>query len=319
MNMNTKIKVTVILTCLAALLLTCDKVEDIAYWQLADNPGGDVVWTLTAKDNLLFAGTKSGGVYSSADSGNTWIGKNEGLPEFNNWIVTLKSYDDILYRGGFGGIYRSTNNGELWEDINTDVTNFWVFAIEQKGNRIFAGTKAGGLFYTDNIGKTWIPPNSGLPMDASIEPITITNDYILASAYWKGIFKSIDEGVTWTSVSNGLPEDKLEVYALIENNGVLIAATNDGIYTSSDNASSWISSNEGLRSYIPVRSLIVSGNQIFAGEYGNVYMSSDNGMKWQSVGEGLPETHIYSLAIHKNFLFAGTGSGSIWRISLASL
>ena len=52
-----------------------------APWQPTGPPGADVrTVVLSNESNILYAGTRSGGVYVSDDQGQTWATMNQGLP-----------------------------------------------------------------------------------------------------------------------------------------------------------------------------------------------------------------------------------------------
>ena len=50
-----------------------------------------------------------------------------------------------------GGIYRSSNNGLSWEQVNTGLAYPYVRSLTVSGNTLFAGTLGGGV-YKANIG-----------------------------------------------------------------------------------------------------------------------------------------------------------------------
>ena len=60
-----------------------------------------------------------------------------------------------------------------------------------------------------------------------------------------------------------------------------------------------------------ILSLAVSGNNIFAGTYVyGVYLSTNNGSNWKQIAfNQYSSQYIYSLAVIKNYIFAGTSDG----------
>ena len=67
--------------------------------------------------------------------------------------------DDTLFAGTPGGVFRSVDGGDTWEEINQGLTNTNVralvvspaFAID---DTLFAGTN-GGVFRSTDRGDTW--------------------------------------------------------------------------------------------------------------------------------------------------------------------
>ena len=65
---------------------------------------------------------------------------------------------------GAGGVYRSTDDGDNWVEINHGViqTDVRALAINANGH-IFAGTYfGGGVFRSTDDGDSWTPVNEGL-------------------------------------------------------------------------------------------------------------------------------------------------------------
>jgi len=59
------------------------------------------------------------------------------------------------------GVFRSTDNGDSWTQVNTGLTNESVgcLAINSSGH-IFAGTYGGGIFRSTDNGGTWTAVNN---------------------------------------------------------------------------------------------------------------------------------------------------------------
>lgn len=90
---------------------------------------GALVIAVTPSGNRVYAGT-IGGVYMSADGGNTWTPKNVGLPATKviSELVIDASCPCRLYAGlGYyqgnylygGGVYQSTDGGNSWTPLTT--------------------------------------------------------------------------------------------------------------------------------------------------------------------------------------------------------
>jgi hypothetical protein len=66
--------------------------------------------------------------------------------------------------GGAGGVYRFTDYGDSWAEINHDMIQTDVRSLAtNSGRHIFAGTYfAGSVFRSTDSGDTWTPVNKGL-------------------------------------------------------------------------------------------------------------------------------------------------------------
>ena len=73
---------------------------------------------------------------------------------------------DLLFAGTAGsGIFRSTNQGQRWEEVNSGLENHLeirCLSIDKYSNRILAGTALGGVFGSTDLGEHWQSLNTGL-------------------------------------------------------------------------------------------------------------------------------------------------------------
>ena len=93
-------------------------------------------------NSTLFAGQFGYGVYTSQDSGDTWIQKNNGLT-----ITTSSGYKyftvigNMVFVGTEKNIYVTTDKGNHWKKVNTDFpSDIIINSITSNSNTLFAGT-----------------------------------------------------------------------------------------------------------------------------------------------------------------------------------
>jgi photosystem II stability/assembly factor-like uncharacterized protein len=204
----------------------------------------------------------------------------------------------------YGGVFRSTANGENWTAVNAGLPSCpsypspCVLALAVSGNSIFAGIGIDqGIFRSTNNGESWEPVDSGLPVlypltNLSISALIVRGCCIFAGTN-AGIFLSANNGESWTDVSSGLTSYessgymwKYGVSSFAECGGDLFAGTyGDGVFrlTHDDNGLiKWTSVSSGLdRSWWCYASLAVSGKNIFAATFDGVFLSTDNGANWK--------------------------------------
>lgn len=109
-------------------------------------------------------------VYRSTDDGKTWSGKPskerfEGMYYTRTILPLFSSENDMLLAIGDGTpgiktrIYRSNDRGEHWStaDIKQQPNStVWAFGAHSADpNLVYAGTKYGNLFMSDDAGRTW--------------------------------------------------------------------------------------------------------------------------------------------------------------------
>ena len=108
------------------------------------------------------------------------------------------------------GIFRSTDNGNIWTPVNTGLHNepggrgrsMDVTAIAEKGNEIYVGIW-NTLYFSTDIGDTW-QRVSAIRTPGEISDIVILDDYIYVSAlHGTGVWQSKD-GNSWTQINDGL-------------------------------------------------------------------------------------------------------------------
>ena len=71
---------------------------------------------------------------------------------------------DIFAATWGSGVFRSTDNGENWIEVNVGITEPYIIslAINASGD-IFAGADfGGGVFRSTNNGDSWTPVDNGL-------------------------------------------------------------------------------------------------------------------------------------------------------------
>lgn len=209
-----------------------------------------IVWVGTGEGNNRNSSSWGHGVYRSTDSGGTF--EYMGLAETHDIprIAADPRNPDVLYVAALGhlwganperGVYKTSDGGKTWQqvlkiDANTGACD--VVIDPQNPDRIFAGMYArrrspwsytggsdkGGLFRSDNGGKSWMKLTSGIPTrtgrigfaifpkDSKIVYAMVESDIggtgrdeFDDRSPSGGVFKSEDHGDTWTRVSDLCP------------------------------------------------------------------------------------------------------------------
>lgn len=193
---------------------------------------------------LYYVGAAGGGVWRSANSGQTWdpVFEKQGVgaigavtidPTDNNtvWAGTGESNprNDVSYGDG---VYKSTDGGDTWTNVGLKATRYVSRILVDPRNHnhvivgalgdVFADNSERGVYVTDDGGKTWkqtlsVGPESGasdLAMDAQNPSVVYAGIWKFQRKPWTftsggaedGIYKSTDGGATWTKLEgHGLP------------------------------------------------------------------------------------------------------------------
>jgi len=282
------------------------------------------VGEIAVRDNRLLV-QGFGGVFASADNGNTWTPVKDSIepdalqipPEWkrgslNKKVDHLASINDVVIAGTGGGVFRSTDRGQTWEESNRGLPYGERGAIAPSiealaviGAKIYAGLEDNGLFISDDLGRSWTEASRDL-RDLTVSGMVRKGDKLFASTPENGVFVSLDQGRHWKEAGEFFPGK--EILSLAGIGDHLLALTSDNIYFSIDEGRSWMASETGFTGPYP-GSFVVSGGKIFAGINSGLLVSSDQGQSWTKLGVIGQQVAIYALAATEGRLLAGTSGG----------
>jgi photosystem II stability/assembly factor-like uncharacterized protein len=190
----------------------------------------------------VLAAISTGGVYRTADGGETWEPSNTGIkaeffpgernyPEFGQCVhkVARDSQDpDRLFLQNHGGVYRSDDGGDSWQDIAPGLPSEFGFAMvthPHHGDTAFnfpiadAGARwpvdgKARVWRTSDAGASWTPLGDGALPDgyyaAVMRDAMCVDDHESLGLYFGGrnggVWCSPDEGATWREIHKDLPD-----------------------------------------------------------------------------------------------------------------
>ena len=180
-------------------------------------------------------GTVVSGSYSvmcvskSTDGGSTWPYRYNLTADYGYCyaVAVDPTNNNIVYAGGDGGLYKSTNAGTSWGLSSTGITGtiYDIKVNPSGGNLVYAGT-VDGVFKSTNAGGNWSDVGCDSVNVLLINPVH--PDTIYAGTGY-GVFLSTNAGSTWTAMNSGL--NNLKIKALTNNPGVyLFCGTAAGCY-----------------------------------------------------------------------------------------
>ncbi|RMH64526.1 MAG: T9SS C-terminal target domain-containing protein [Bacteroidetes bacterium] len=120
---------------------------------------------------------------------------------------------DIQGAGAGTGIYRSTDNGETWQPINTGLTDTTItdLAVYPNGT-LLAATRNGGVHRSTDGGDSWHPINTGLP-SLTVTALAVTEEGFVFAGTDQGIYRSTRAIATAAEDETALPDG----FALAQN------------------------------------------------------------------------------------------------------
>ena len=272
-----------------------------------------------------YAGTNDG-VFISNNYGDSWTKFNVGLESFDRNILSIVPRGVVIYAAGYGGVFKSETLGSQWTSIARYENGFTmpsVTALEVNDPYIYGATMTAGVFQSSNGGTSWKQINSGLPSTSLLQINKLYrppsgNPPAIYAATGFGVYVCPNNGTTWYSANQGIPS-LTEIYSLTSLGNVMLAGTLYGTYRSTNMGANWVKA-VGM-STSAVYSFAVYGQNIFAGTSIGIYLSTDSGLSWRNVSTGsdLEYATIYSLAVMRGYLVAGTYQKGVWRRPLSEM
>ena len=202
------------------------------------------------------------GLTGSEDNGESWRNSDDGFvrdvhvskliidPNNNNvFYATTQGQTEYTDKVGDGaGVFKSTNRGESWEQINNGLNSLEtnVIVVDPNNSQIlYLGTDDDGLYKSTDGGNNWdkldvspITESFGVG-DIVVDPRNSNNIYLGTVDYFRlaqdrgvlgdfGILTSNDGGLTWREFNSGLEHLGVFTLELNPETRILYAGTRAG-------------------------------------------------------------------------------------------
>ena len=252
------------------------------HWKIVDSSNGiKNVIKIVSKDSMLFAGSITGGIYASTDSGKTWNAPKAWT--FINDLADLTASGDNIVCSFQSNdkIYVSKDNGQSWDSATKGLTPV-LHHYDLPGDYVNIENKTlvcyeNKLYETYDHGETWNYTSNSVP---NIQSYSILNFHDRIFTGNDRIYESIDSGANWQTkyiLKNGLSR----ITGICSNGKLLFASTAYG--------------DEG------------------------VLMSIDSGGNWMSVNVGLSTLNFYSISMDSSYVYIGAEKGQVFRRSIGEV
>lgn len=252
-------------------------------------------------------------VFYSTDGGKSWGAAG------NMSISTFAVNGENVFAGGANGLYRSTDAGITWTEIDSGLTTKGVAALCISDRNVVVGTSGGVFLSTDN-GNSWVADNKGL-VSTNIVSLDTEGTDLLAGTQ-AGLYISTDNGSNWKPVGltvSAMSDAWVSGLATVGNKVIAAADFPSELYFSTDGGGAW--------EYKPVLDCSGRfgkiGNHLLLANSAGIYSSKDSGSSWAYLGDTLSATNqnevnafftdnIGVYAATNNGVYVSTDTGKTW-------
>ena len=97
-----------------------------------------------------------GSSYYSSDAGETWITLDSSFSDSDNPPVVAMLNKNLFYSGGKDGVYRTTDAGKTWHQLNTGLVNTFIMNLVVVNDTLYANM-GWELVASSDGGESWTP------------------------------------------------------------------------------------------------------------------------------------------------------------------
>lgn len=318
-------------------LATCDAVPGLIFAGIANastsgiiglykSTNGGADWSVTSTtnyvgtqgwyDNIIAVRPDNGSIvycggldiHKSTDGGATLTVKSTNVVHVDQHAIAFDPSDsDVMYFGCDGGIYKSTNGGESFLNLNNSflTTQFYsgfansasdssvaIGGLQDNGTLKFLGSGSWMGIYDGDGGWCAIDPSNPLTMYYESQYLSIQ--------------KSTNGGASRTQATSGLPigssnANFIPPFVLAPSASNILYAGNRNVYKTTNSAASWFAPNGGAQ---------LNGTKVACI---GVSWSSPDTLMAGTGGSDIGVTHLFEI-------FASTNGGQSWtQVSDTSL
>lgn len=281
-------------------------------------PSLEIPSVICNQQNEIFVGTgyilQGDGVYYSNNGGDNWF--HRGLTGQTVYSLVMDS-NSILYAGTKdSGVFKSSNKGISWEQINNGLFNYNIFRVKiGPSDLLFACSESqGGIYRSNNFGESW--EITGVTA-GTISRAVISGTGDIYAATFCGVQKFSLINNKWSILGLTMTSSDPSwnwISDIVENNNGFFFASSwaGGIYKSSDNGASWDTTSAISSIQTHISDLAIYGdNSVLASTFDYIKKSTNNGNTWSTIKNGLPNSIIGNISI--------TDEGILYAISLDKL
>lgn len=293
----------------------------------------------------IYVGTKTNGVYSSTNNGDTWTQINNGIESPKKCRVYY--LDGQLYLTTFDDFYKSSDGGKswtkIWKSLKEVTSGSSPISICINRSSIAIGYISSIYLSMDN-GNTWSrsrQPSWSPSFDDTYYPNLVKD--VGSLDFNDGSEQIVTDGTSFFSLdtqSGNLYKSKGSTFEKLENTKLGVGGQNcitsvgtkifygsmtDGsstlkrAYVSIDGSNSWSPFEQGLNNIsFGVTNFTTYGTDIYGCYAFSVFVSNSNSSNWVQIGNDLydkdSDYNISEVIKNEGYVFAKKTNGQLYKI-----
>jgi len=212
-----------------------------------------------------------------------------------------------LLAGTWGGkIYRSTDEGVSWEQINLNMNVGYIWSMLPLNNGVILAATEKGIYSSNNQGIEW---TLFALADKDVRSIVANAGTLYAAVWGEGVLKSNDNGASWIPINNGLDFLAVNSLAVDSNGNIYVGSFGGGLFKLAVGSNAWQHIDAG---YDHIWSVAInSSNEVFVGTYGNGLFHSVDGLTFTKQLD-VTSPYIYSITVDGASVFVSAWNGGIF-------
>jgi len=311
--------------------------EDQAYLYRSENAGetweridiGNQIGERFTLNSVVVHPTNSDRIYVlgqdqriliSEDKGETWeLIKDSGIIGIGTFVeYDPKDYNTMYSTTYAAGIFKSTDAGRTWKDLNGKEISFsyveGMLADPDEEGTLYTQSFENGFHYSEDYGETWergdISGNYWAWTTFIEKPKTSPNIFVVnrgggnikrassPNAEWELVdIPEIDDERPWPNILAVSNQDPYLLY---------VGTRENGIFKSENSGDSWEEINQGIDNVADIRAIAIDPNEdsrIYAGsinDKGRLWYSDNYGDDWSLLNNEMTFTTIHAMVLDPN-------------------
>jgi photosystem II stability/assembly factor-like uncharacterized protein len=274
--------------------------------------GGQVTSVAVARTlpATVYVSLRGGGVYRSADRGETWQPADRGLPASVECDLVTDPVDGgTLYAACGDGLFKTVDAGGRWQRLDLDNPHAPVIAAADP-RVLYDGT-----LRSRDGGRHWstASPNHAPPCHQRTLVVDPHDAESLFCVTDDGLMSSRSGGERWTLVPGPAGVELSYLLAAPGAPDRLLASSDDGpVYAITNHGATWTLLGHVPGGYVGNLRSDDSGTIVYGGQGDGLVRSADGGRTWHAVPVAPPQFSVWTYAIDPHdpqVVYAGTGDG----------